>query len=751
MLNVVLAEHAGACYGVRRAVGMAYSLLDEDTSASTLGPLIHNPIVVSNLAEQGIVQVESLDDVLGDTVIIRSHGVVPEVLDEAYARGFHVVDATCPYVSRAQKGARELARKGCHVLVVGEAGHPEVESLVAYAKSGAHGNARVDVVSCPHDIPNNLSEPVGVVVQTTQTQDTLDAVLEKLSSENVSVTVKNTICSATRDRQSAASKLAKQVDAMVVVGGKNSANTSRLAEICRLQCSNTFHIERACELISLGLQNYKDVGVTAGASTPPEQIDDVLKVLNSLGKLPKGCLCAQISDVEPSSPADFAGLSSGDAICLVNGSIIRDVIDWRWLASEESVELLVIEQNGTLSEKYLSREYGQDWGISFDKIVFDEVKTCRNACTFCFMRQLPKGLRESLVLRDDDYRLSFLTGTFTTLTNLQDEDIERILEQHLSPLRVSLHAIDSDVRLSLIGKHEGAGIMNLEYLLDAGIAFDAQIVLVPGLNDGDVLKRTLEWAYERPNIRNVGVVPLGYTRHQNTFSKSYEDAHDAKCVLDTLKPFQERSLSERGYPWVFASDEFYRNAYTEDVLQFLPDASFYGNYEMFEDGIGIIRSMSDELEEMLSSSEVLSLFDGAHSYEKNVCMYVCGEAMMPHFAQLLEASCLSQHMVPLPVKNKWLGGNVNVTGLLSGADITDAIVRHGCENRETIDSCEKQFFYAIPDIVFNDSGLTLDGYTFPDIVRNISSKSDTPVADRVFIVASNPIDYKDTIIKTCWS
>lgn len=277
-MKVMLAEHAGSCYGVQRALDIAYELLDEGVSASTLGPLIHNPIVVEELASKGIAPADDLDDVIGDAVVIRSHGITPERADEAADRGFRVVDATCPHVARAQKGAAALAVQGCHVLVVGEAGHPEVESLVAYAR---RNGARVDVVSSPDGIPSGLKEPVGVVVQTTQTDEALDAVLGRLRQRGIDPKVKHTICSATRHRQKAAAELSKSVDAMVVIGGRNSSNTTRLAEICASSCSNTFHIESVSELDGIDFGGFGIVGVTAGASTPESQIEVVLNALRS--------------------------------------------------------------------------------------------------------------------------------------------------------------------------------------------------------------------------------------------------------------------------------------------------------------------------------------------------------------------------------------------------------------------------------------------------------------------------------------
>lgn len=212
-------------------------------------------------------------------VVIRSHGVTPQVLAAVEDRGFSVVDATCPHVSRAQHAAAELAAEGCRVIVVGEAGHPEVEGLTAWAEEAG---GKVDVVAAPEEIPEGLYDPVGVVAQTTQRRENLEAVVAALREAGLEPIVKNTICSATRQRQEAAADLASAVDAMVVIGGRNSSNTTRLAEVCALTCPRTFHIESADELDPAAFAGCRRVGVTAGASTPENQIAAVEAFLRTL-------------------------------------------------------------------------------------------------------------------------------------------------------------------------------------------------------------------------------------------------------------------------------------------------------------------------------------------------------------------------------------------------------------------------------------------------------------------------------------
>ena len=298
-MEVIRAKRAGACYGVQRALDMADEVIADGSRAYTLGPLIHNPQVVADLAARGAEAVGSVEDICwegaaaGDAsaegsasatedapaVVIRSHGVTPQVLAAVEDRGFSVVDATCPHVSRAQHAAAELAAEGCRVIVVGEAGHPEVEGLTAWAEEAG---GKVDVVAAPEEIPEGLYDPVGVVAQTTQRRENLEAVVAALREAGLEPIVKNTICSATRQRQEAAADLASAVDAMVVIGGRNSSNTTRLAEVCALTCPRTFHIESADELDPEAFADCRRVGVTAGASTPENQIAAVEAFLRAL-------------------------------------------------------------------------------------------------------------------------------------------------------------------------------------------------------------------------------------------------------------------------------------------------------------------------------------------------------------------------------------------------------------------------------------------------------------------------------------
>ncbi len=433
---------------------------------------------------------------------------------------------------------------------------------------------------------------------------------------------------------------------------------------------------------------------------------------------------ARINAVAPNSPAYDAGFEPGCLITSVDGRPVRDIIDWRWLTGDESIVIGYVDLDGEEGEVELWREPGESWGFEFEGLVFDGVKQCRNACTFCFMRQLPQGMRPSLTLRDDDFRLSFLVGTFVTLTNLTPEDEARIIDQRISPLRVSLQASNPAVRARLIGKHAHHGLDVLDRLLAAGIQFHAQIVLVPGENDGSSLAETLNWAYERPGILGIGIVPLGYTRHQSAFDHSFNEPQAAQAVLDLVKPFQQRALAERETPWVYAADEFYANAYGTDLLRHLPSTEFYGDFAMFEDGIGIIRSTVDDWREADRTGSI-SRCAATLREAGAIAHLIAGYAQQEFLDALVAESGIADCFAPLYVQNAFFGGNVDVTGLLTAEDITKAIAQSACR------------FIFIPSVIFNDDGMTLDGATLADMEKT--------AGQTLHMVSCSPASYFEEI------
>jgi 4-hydroxy-3-methylbut-2-enyl diphosphate reductase len=276
-MRVILADKAGFCFGVKRAINTAFEAAAKGR-IYCLGPLIHNPQEVERLRRAGVETVEDLRSLRpGDFLVIRSHGVPPSVLERAQEKGLTIIDLTCPFVSKAQKHAESLKREGYHVVVVGEKKHPEVQSILGYAGEGAV------VLETPEDVEGaGLRSRVGVVAQTTQSYGNFSGIVLKLLRFSKELKVYNTICNSTAERQEAASALARKSDVVIVVGGRNSANTTRLVSVCRQEGKPTHHIEVAEEIRPEWLEGARTVGVTAGASTPDWVVHQVLERLEGL-------------------------------------------------------------------------------------------------------------------------------------------------------------------------------------------------------------------------------------------------------------------------------------------------------------------------------------------------------------------------------------------------------------------------------------------------------------------------------------
>ena len=270
-LEVILADYLGFCYGVKRAIKIARENAAPDGSACTLGPIIHNPQMVERLKDEGVGTIDRLDDLKRGKVIIRSHGVGPETYERAEAMGLECVDATCPHVKKAQLSAKELAEEGRFVVIVGEKEHPEVHSIVQWAGGNV---AVIETVAEAASVPN--ASRLGIISQTTFSGERFREIVSALLDKSRDIRVMRTICTATDQRQRAARELASKVDVMLVIGGKNSANTTRLAQICAKIC-RTYHIETAEELQPAWFDNIEKIGITAGASTPDWIIKEVYK------------------------------------------------------------------------------------------------------------------------------------------------------------------------------------------------------------------------------------------------------------------------------------------------------------------------------------------------------------------------------------------------------------------------------------------------------------------------------------------
>lgn len=442
---------------------------------------------------------------------------------------------------------------------------------------------------------------------------------------------------------------------------------------------------------------------------------------------------AWVASVEPGSPADDAGIEVGMRIDAVGGVPLRDIIDWRWEADGDEAELDVyVPEDDEVYAATLYREPGQDWGIDFTDVLFDGIRTCVNACQFCFMAMLPDDARASLTLRDDDYRLSFLQGNFVTLTNVSDDEVERIIRCRLEPMNVSLHAISPEVRRSLIGRHAQRGIDVLERLLDAGIEVHGQIVLCAGINDGDELRRTLDWVEGHDSFTSLALVPMGYTKYSKRFSASFsEDEEASRAVVRMLEPYQRRAREQRGMTRFQLSDEFYLDARLP-----IPAAETYDGYPQFYDGIGMLRSFLDDAAE-ICASRTADLVRLSEELRRQGCeaLLVCGEAAQGVIATFCAGwadTCGLEVPLarPVAIRNDYYGGDVNVTGLIVSCDL---LAQLPGDLSGTV--------VVLPEVMFNFDHVTLDGDTQGHIVGELERRGAC-----VTICQTTPADLLDALL-----
>src|SRR3954471_22441861 len=309
---------------------------------------------------------------------------------------------------------------------------------------------------------------------------------------------------------------------------------------------------------------------------------------------------ARVVAVAPESPAARAGVAPGDELLALNGEDLRDVIRYQVQADEPVVEV-ELRRGGLERQVRVEKSAGVPLGLELESAVFDRVRTCDNHCPFCFIYQLPKGMRKSLYLKDDDYRLSHLYGNFTTLTRFTEADLERVVTEGLGPLYVSIHATDPEVRTRLLRNRRGATSLRwLDALLDAGVEVHGQIVVCPGVNDGPVLDDTLLGILDRfPGLATVGAVPLGVSAHSDEPDMRPHTPAEARAVLDTIDAWQERYLAGLGRRMIFAADEYYLMADRP-----FPDADAYEGFVQHENGIGMARTFAMEVDAALEGHAV---------------------------------------------------------------------------------------------------------------------------------------------------
>lgn len=375
-----------------------------------------------------------------------------------------------------------------------------------------------------------------------------------------------------------------------------------------------------------------------------------------------------IHAIRPNSIAEELGVESGDILLSVNGQEIKDIFDYQYYCNEEYLTVVIRKANGEEWELEIEKEYEEDLGMEFGESLMDSYKSCRNHCVFCFIDQMPKGMRETLYFKDDDARLSFLQGNYITLTNMSEDDIDRIVKYRMSPVNVSVHTTNPELRCQMLSNRFAGkeALEKIQKLYDGRIEMNSQIVLCKGINDGQELDRSIQdltkWY---PYMRSLSVVPVGLTCHRDGLQKLEKfQKEDARRVVEQIAAWQERCLQTLGTRFVHASDEWFLTA---DLP--IPQADDYEGYGQIENGVGMVRSFSDEV------LEALKRYDREKRLPKEREISVslaAGTLFAPILENLLEQIAarmpkLSFHIYA--IENEFFGKDITVTGLLTGQDI----------------------------------------------------------------------------------
>lgn len=373
-----------------------------------------------------------------------------------------------------------------------------------------------------------------------------------------------------------------------------------------------------------------------------------------------------ISKVLPGSIAEEMELEAGDKLISVNGQEVEDVFDYHYLMNEENVVLLVEKASGEEWELEIEKEYEEDLGVEFENGLMDEYRSCRNKCIFCFIDQMPKGMRDTLYFKDDDSRLSFLQGNYVTLTNMSDHDIERIIRYHLEPINISFHTMDKDLRCRMLNnRFAGAALEKVDRLYEAGIEMNGQIVLCKGINDGEQLEYSISRLKEyMPMLKSVSVVPVGLTKYRDGLAPLEAfDREDACRVLETIHRWQKQIYEETGTHFIHAGDEWYLLAGYE-----LPEEESYDGYLQLENGVGMLRLLINETLEELENRQP----DG-REHTVSVATGLLAADTLKMLIGKLNEKYPKVRVNLYPVKNQFFGEKITVSGLLTGQDLAASL------------------------------------------------------------------------------
>ncbi len=370
---------------------------------------------------------------------------------------------------------------------------------------------------------------------------------------------------------------------------------------------------------------------------------------------------AVVHAVFPDSDAAAAGICPGDIIEEINGHVPEDELDFRFYACEDTVVLTVLKTDGSREMIEFDEIESPDLGIQFESALFGNAKRCTNSCIFCFIDQLPPGMRDTLYFKDDDARLSFLTGNYITLTNVKDEEIEKVVRMRLEPINISVHTTDPALRCMMLkNKHAGDALRHLKTLYDGGLHMNGQIVLVPGVNDGAHLNKTIEdLSSFAPLMTSVSVVPIGITKYRDgLFPVKPFTKESAKAVLAQVTAWQEKLLTTIGTRFIYASDEFYLLAGLP-----IPPAQQYEGYAQIENGVGLLRSLEDEF------LDAMEAYPEAHSRHVSIITGKAAFGLMQKLSSLAMEKHPQLQIDVHAIRNDFFGEKITVAGLITGQDI----------------------------------------------------------------------------------
>ncbi len=439
----------------------------------------------------------------------------------------------------------------------------------------------------------------------------------------------------------------------------------------------------------------------------------------------KGHLIARI---EPGSIAEEMEIEAGDRLLEINGQAVEDVFDYQYLTQDEYVEVLVAKPSGEEWLLEIDKDYEEDLGIIFENGLMDDYRSCSNKCIFCFIDQMPPGMRPTLYFKDDDSRLSFLQGNYVTLTNMSDVDVERIIKYHMSPINISFQTTNPELRCRMLhNRFAGEALKKVDRFYEAGIEMNGQIVLCKGFNDGEELERSIrDLTCYLPHLKSVSVVPVGLSKYRDGLEPLEPfEREDAKEVIGQIRRWQEKLYPEYGLHFVHASDEWYVLAGEE-----LPPEETYDGYLQLENGVGMLRLMMEEFEdamERLSQPGALEgrILSGTYSS-------VTGQISYPYIRRMADRIMErfpDIRILVYPIRNDFFGERITVTGLLTGQDILRQL--RGKELGEIL---------CLPEnLLRSGEHVLLDDITVEDIAGTLQVRTD--------IVKSSGYDFVDAFVR----